>query len=170
PPKRRGKTRKPEETIERPEETETSETQKDISNHDEDEFSDKKDESEKSEVLTTEPMKTIEKPSDTDKPLLKTVEKDENTSGIGSNPSVPTDLKVSTPLKTMSHSEIQATNPLKLTVVEPGQTGSSANGVFIERLTSDDTDDVKEFLKKIQELKTTHHDLIIPPFSQLMPP
>ncbi|GKT29279.1 hypothetical protein ADUPG1_005221, partial [Aduncisulcus paluster] len=73
-------------------------------------------------------------------------------------------------LKTMSHSEIQATNPLKLTVVEPGQTGSSANGVFIERLTSDDTDDVKEFLKKIQELKTTHHDLIIPPFSQLMPP
>ncbi|GKT22487.1 hypothetical protein ADUPG1_012133, partial [Aduncisulcus paluster] len=128
PPKRRGKTRKPEETIERPEETETSETQKDISNHDEDEFSDKKDESEKSEVLTTEPMKTIEKPSDTDKPLLKTVEKDENTSGIGSNPSVPTELKVSTPLKTMSHSEIQATNPLKLTVVEPGQTGSSANG------------------------------------------
>ncbi|GKT37540.1 hypothetical protein ADUPG1_003478, partial [Aduncisulcus paluster] len=104
PPKRRGKTRKPEETIERPEETETSETQKDISNHDEDEFSDKKDESEKS---------------------------------------VPTDLKVSTPLKTMSHSEIQATNPLKLTVIEPGQTGNAANGLFIERLRSDDTDDVK---------------------------
>ncbi|GKT31068.1 hypothetical protein ADUPG1_001828, partial [Aduncisulcus paluster] len=136
------------------------------------EISDGKELEEKDVVLSAEEDKTMEKPDPKEKTLLIEKGKGTITSGIEINPSTSngSEIKVSTPMKTMTPSEIQTTTALKLTVIEPGRAATSLNGICIERLLEMDTEIAKTFLKKIFELKNTHGDLIIPPFGQLMTP
>ncbi|GKT28884.1 hypothetical protein ADUPG1_014051 [Aduncisulcus paluster] len=169
-PKREKKSIKTANPVEKYDQKEAIETQKDISTDYILVIPKRKDEFEKYVVLPTDKEKAIKKPFKREKPLLKPSIKNDITSSIGLNPSISnaSETKVSVQLKTMTPCEIQVTKPLKLTVIENKQEKPPSNGIFIEKLVSEDTDVIKDFLKKIRELKTTHIDLIIPPFGQLM--